>query len=462
MPRRRGKEQIMSEMIYLPVERLHPHPDNPRKDLGDLSELADSVKANGIFQNLTVVVDDPTNTISDFTVIIGHRRLAAAKLAGLSEVPCVIAEMTAKEQVQTMLLENMQRSDLTVYEQAQGFQMMLDLGATVEEISDKSGFSATTVRRRVKMMELDQKKLKEVADDGNRQIRLEDFDELTKIEDIKARNKALADIGTNNFKSTVSSAIRKQEGKKRKPLAMKWLKSVGAKEIKSNETYSRKYERLPGSWYIYFYEWDEKDMPDVSKLKDGLFYYLGYGDSFSLFTKAKKPAKEKKSKEQLEKERKIREAWKVVNDAAKAAYELRKGFIDGVAMGSKNKVDVLTGAVYASMLESIDYNSMDRDGISSILGDDSKHYDPKRMLKAWDAYAKVSPKDMPKLVYAFFGDDENETYTGRYGKSDYPKFERSAKMEMLYAWLCALGYTMSDEEIAMMNGTHEVFSDGEG
>lgn len=97
----------MSEMIYLPVDRLHPHPDNPRKDLGDLSELADSIKANGIFQNLTVVVDDLTSTISDFTVIIGHRRLAAAKMAGLTEVPCVIAEMDQREQVQTMLLENM-------------------------------------------------------------------------------------------------------------------------------------------------------------------------------------------------------------------------------------------------------------------------------------------------------------------------------------------------------------------
>lgn len=67
----------MSEMIYLPVDRLHPHPDNPRKDLGDLSELADSIKANGIFQNLTVVVDDPTSTISDLRsslATVGWRR----------------------------------------------------------------------------------------------------------------------------------------------------------------------------------------------------------------------------------------------------------------------------------------------------------------------------------------------------------------------------------------------------
>ena len=57
-----------------------------------------------------------------YTVVIGHRRLAAAKLAGLRELPCVITEMTLQEQLRTMLMENMQRTDLTVYEQAQAFR----------------------------------------------------------------------------------------------------------------------------------------------------------------------------------------------------------------------------------------------------------------------------------------------------------------------------------------------------
>lgn len=108
----------MSQIIYLPVEQLYPHPDNPRRELGDLTELSDSIKANGIYQNLTVVprhIDDKGEKMgSGYTVIIGHRRLAAAKQAGLKEVPCVIAEMTEQEQVQTMLLENMQRSDLKI------------------------------------------------------------------------------------------------------------------------------------------------------------------------------------------------------------------------------------------------------------------------------------------------------------------------------------------------------------
>lgn len=122
----------MPELQYIEVEKLHPHPDNPRKEIGDVSELAESIKQNGIFQNLTVVPNMVTGEVTGevwqrgYTVIIGHRRLAAAKVAGLEKVPCVVADMTPKEQLQTMLLENMQRSDLTVYEQAQGFQLKLD------------------------------------------------------------------------------------------------------------------------------------------------------------------------------------------------------------------------------------------------------------------------------------------------------------------------------------------------
>ncbi len=72
-----------SPLVLLPIDRLCPHPDNPRKDLGDLTELADSIKVNGILQNLTVVkhygeISGEWNGL--YRVIIGHRRLAAAKM----------------------------------------------------------------------------------------------------------------------------------------------------------------------------------------------------------------------------------------------------------------------------------------------------------------------------------------------------------------------------------------------
>lgn len=134
-----GDEAVADEakLVYIDVEKLHEHPDNPRKNVGDVTELADSIRVKGVMQNLTVVRGQD----GGYTVIIGHRRLAAAKIAGLKVLPCVIVDMDEREQVSTMLLENMQRVDLTAYEQAQGFQMMMDLGDTVDGIAEKTGFS---------------------------------------------------------------------------------------------------------------------------------------------------------------------------------------------------------------------------------------------------------------------------------------------------------------------------------
>ena len=97
----------MPELQYIDVSKIFPHPDNPRKNLGDIQELSDSIKANGVLQNLTVV---PMSS-GQYTVVIGHRRLAAAKKAGLSVVPCVAMEMTPQEQVRTCLLYTSDAAD---------------------------------------------------------------------------------------------------------------------------------------------------------------------------------------------------------------------------------------------------------------------------------------------------------------------------------------------------------------
>lgn len=440
----------MSEMIYLPVDRLHPHPDNPRKDLGDLSELADSIKANGIFQNLTVVVDDPTSTISDFTVIIGHRRLAAAKMAGLTEVPCVIAEMDQREQVQTMLLENMQRSDLTVYEQAQGFQMMLNLGATVEEIAQKSGFSAATVRRRVKMTELDQAKLKEVS---SRQITLGDFDELAKIEDIKERNKVLESIGTKEFEIELKRAMNKQLIKKNMPAVKAWLKKVGAKEISRNDTWSNKYEGYPGySYYIYIAKWGEGENRPPKTLKDPVFYYID-SDSIRLFKKREKAKPERKSPAELARIRAVNEAWESLSATANLAYDLRKQFVEKLTVTAQNRADILTGALYGALLEGLCYNSPDRNVSGKIFGIDLDRYDNSRDEKLATGLDQLVWKDIPALVYSTFGDEAKVACTTSSYRSDFPVYGPSTKLTLIYKWLFSLGYQISAEEADLLNGT---------
>jgi len=125
--------------------------------LADIDELAESIKARGVMQNLTVVPNPDKK--DHYLVVIGNRRLTAARKAGLKTMPCSVVEMTEKEQISTMLLENMQRSDLSVSEQAQGFQLMLDLGETETTIAEKTGFSRSTVRHRLNLAKLDQETL---------------------------------------------------------------------------------------------------------------------------------------------------------------------------------------------------------------------------------------------------------------------------------------------------------------
>ena len=476
----------MNEIVRIPLAKLHPHPDNPRKDLGDLTELAASIKTNGILQNLTVIpghratdeeleritklydsMDETTDieiaakeqvrkqledrwAYSDYTVIIGHRRSAAAKLAGLTEVPCTIVEMTPREQVQTMLLENIQRSDLTVYEQAQGFQMMLDLGATVEEISEKSGFSETTVRRRVKMMELDQKILREVAD---RQISLGDFDTLAQIENIKDRNECLEKIGTRDFEFSVQRAMRQQSVNHNMPIVKKWLKDRKAKKITSSESWSNNYDSL-GS-YLYIAKWGEAGNKPPEKLPAELFYTLD-NDCVRLFKKHEKAKPEKRPPEEIAKEKAIAEAWKSLEETVALALDLRKAFVEKLKVTGKNRQAVLRGALLACVLGSVEYNSTDRDAICKVF-EIERGYDPERGRKLIANLDHITDETLPTLVYASFGDDARERCTDTGSKRDFPRYQPSIKLILIYDWLESLGYERSTDETEMLNGTHAAF-----
>lgn len=193
----------MGGIVNIGVNHIHPHPDNPRKDLGDLSELVESIKKNGVMQNLTVIPQE--GNPGEYTAIIGHRRHAAAALAGIAELPCRIIEgMGQKEQVSTMLEENMQRNDLTIYEQAQGFQMMLDLGETDDSIAEKTGFSKRTILHRLNIAKLDQDELQKKENDSSFQLTLMDLYELEKVKDVKLRNKILKE--SSNSRDLVNRA----------------------------------------------------------------------------------------------------------------------------------------------------------------------------------------------------------------------------------------------------------------
>lgn len=442
-------------VVNMPIEYLVPHPQNPRKDLGNLEELTASIKENGIYQNLTVI---PVNEAvpgeePKYMVVIGHRRLEAAKRAGLQEVPCAIVRgMSETRQLQTMLLENMQRSDLTVYEQAQGFQQLLDFGMDIEDISQQSGFSKSTIRRRLEIAKLDQNKLKELS--STRQLSLKEFDALAKIKNLEARNEAMEKIGTNDFALAVTRAMDKEKIEAAMPVFLADMERLGIKKFPdSANKYSSKYRRV-GSLDLYEYEVTKDKIP---KKTEGLYYEASYPRNVEFYVKETKKAKIiKKSAKELEKEKRIKEAWFKVDAMAATHYELRKAFVENLRGTAKQREAVYMGAYSLIVLRSVAYMSCG--DISKEAGMDNKYFDPRRDEKAvklaYESYDNT--QKCIEVIYKLFNDNEKEFYANDY-RARYPEYKFNPRLEAMYHWLTKLGYQMSSEEKLIAAGTHEIF-----
>lgn len=453
-----GNVDEQSMLVYIPVQELYPHPDNPRKEIGDVSELADSIKAKGVMQNLTVV----PRAEGGYTVIIGHRRCAAAKEAGLSAVPCVIVEMSEREQVATMLLENMQRVDLTAYEQAQGFQMMIDFGDTVEGIAEKTGFSKKTVRGRLKMAELDAGVLKEVS--ASRQISIGDLDKLAQIENLEKRNELLRSVGTNNFEQSFTRALKQQNIDRAMPLVQNAVKTIKGKKIERCETYGGKYQKIHELNISDFKDGDVIEIP-AKHSQDKLFYHIDdYWGNLSIYVLKPKAEPVKRSREEIEREKQIKEAHATLDALAAEAYELRYGFIKALKVTKANVDAVKEGAFLALLSEQTWYNShinkrevyTDAVGVEGI----KDLYIPIDIFNKIREAFRYDPKRLyPAMIYTSFGDTKGEGFYTDY-KHEYPKHKSNSKLEMLYEWLISLGYEMSDDEEAMMDGSHPIFKRG--
>lgn len=313
----------------IPIENIHPHPDNPRKDLGDITELTESIRKNGIMQNLSVIpMEDKED---EYMLVIGHRRCAAAKAAGLKEVPCrIINDLEYKEQLAVMLEENMQRNDLTIIEQADCFQMMLDLGEDIETLERKTGFSKQTIKHRVEIAKLDKKILREKESQEAFQLSITDLYELEKIKDIKSRNKVIKEANSSRDIARLTlSTINEQKRQENYKLFEAALKSIGimkAPKEADNEFYTNKWEKMEN------YDLNKKP-PKKFKFNDNgeQIYYLERYSSLYIIRKAKK---EKKVLTPAEQEKKEHERDKrQLKAILKEASNTRKEFIEGIISG---------------------------------------------------------------------------------------------------------------------------------
>ena len=147
-------EEISStSAVKLKIMDIEPNREQPRKDFDDaaLGELADSVAKYGVLQPLLV---RPLNG-GGYQLIAGERRWRASRLAGLTEVPVVVREMTDEEAAALALIENLQREDLNPLEEAFGFRKLMDdFGLTQEEAAEKVGKSRPAVANALRLLKL--------------------------------------------------------------------------------------------------------------------------------------------------------------------------------------------------------------------------------------------------------------------------------------------------------------------
>lgn len=441
---------MKSNIVYLPIDKLSPHPNNPRVDLGDLSELAASIEAQGILQNLTVV---PAGEDA-YTVVIGHRRLAAAKLAGLTEVPCSIADMDIKEQVGTMLLENMQRQDLTYVEQADGIQMMMDLGASPKDIAEKTGLSRTTVMRRVNMAKLDRERVLAAQERG---ATLMDFAKLEKITDIEQRNMLLDWIGEGNFNWEVKQAFDMQERPKRQAELLEQLRTF-AEQVDSWDDLEGHYEtveyfrdgKAPGYW---------KKPDDAEEVK----YYFSIFEKWLVCLVREGGKESDEDKLEREKRKKFNRRIDRLDQLHARMYDRRKSFIVEFD-DARQHAEEIYKAVGRRLT---DTSYLSRSLVIELLGGDdtvARDYSEKSEYMrelADQALDKDLEHTMLILAYATYDDNKRKGYSIARDWMEEIAYTESEQMDALYAMLQSFGYQLNQEEKELKDGTHEIY-DPEG
>jgi len=126
----------------IPIDKLDPNPDQPRTEIGDLTELTASIREKGVLEPLLV---RPT-MMGRWMIIAGERRWRSATAAGLTEVPCIEMDVDDSGVAEIALIENMQRKDLTPWEEADGLRALCErFGYTHEDVARKVGKSRSTV-----------------------------------------------------------------------------------------------------------------------------------------------------------------------------------------------------------------------------------------------------------------------------------------------------------------------------
>ena len=141
-----AKERVVAKVIQVDVDKIEPNPYQPRREFDDIEGLAQSIKQNGILQPLTV-----RRTENGFQLVAGERRLRAAKMLGFEAVPCIPVTITERNSAVMALIENIQRRDLSFFDEAEAIAKLIDFyGMTQEDAAIKLGKSQPSIANKMR------------------------------------------------------------------------------------------------------------------------------------------------------------------------------------------------------------------------------------------------------------------------------------------------------------------------
>lgn len=184
-----------NRIVEIPTIKIRPNKTQPRKIFDDeqLRDLANSIAENGILQPLTV----RRVSQSEYEIIAGERRLRASVMAGYSKVPCIIVKCNDRESAMLALVENLQRCDLGIFEEARGISRLIRrYGITQEQAAKKLGKSQSTIANKLRLLNLtfDEQDWIVQAGLSERHARA-----LLRIFDVDLRREALSKIIAQNL-----------------------------------------------------------------------------------------------------------------------------------------------------------------------------------------------------------------------------------------------------------------------
>ena len=215
------------KLTRLPTEKIRPNPSQPRKAFqeDELKSLAQSIVENGLLQPVTVRRENGI-----YYLIAGERRLRACKMAGLKEIPAIIADCEPEDSAVLALLENVQRRDLQMFEQAQAIASLLrEWQITQEEAARRLGMSQSYLANKVRLLKLSAEEQAEIIENKltERHARA-----LLRIDDIELRQKLLRTITQRSLNVAQSEALIAEAVKPKEQPTKRARRTFVAKDIR--------------------------------------------------------------------------------------------------------------------------------------------------------------------------------------------------------------------------------------